>query len=247
MEKKIKKVVAFDFDDTLAVTNSHVGIRSNLLENAFTIASRLGLDIASRDEDWIWVNSTNYETFLSFSSVSISDFEYDYSETMAVDLDSVSPIPSMIIQLKEYLADPDCLVIILTARAGYTDVWSPVNKCVIPSTNREGIASFLNSQGIIIPDHHIHTVGDVAAEGGLTSVAKANVLSHYAIAYQPEEIIFYDDSERNIARASKIHLREGVNSRITLNYVKDGHVARSVQSNKGLKQWLYRIFKTMLE
>lgn len=250
MEKKsIKKVVAFDFDDTLAITDSLVGVRSVSNTDLSKVFADHGIKPARETGGWTCVDSRSYEILLSTGGAFLSDLEFDYTETMSVDLENIIPIEAMIRNMRQHLADPEVLVIVLTARAGYAEVWSDMNQRFVSARNRQGISAFLNSQGIIIPEHHIHTVGDVAAEGGSTSVAKADVLAHYAMLHKPLQIVLYDDSQRNIDQVQNINRRFKTGCEIVTNHVEEGVVTEVISSKdkKGLKQWFYSILKTMLE
>ena len=155
----------------------------------------------------------------------------------------------MIGLMRESLHEPDTITIVLTARAGHTKAWSPSHKKMVSAKNREKISAFLNHHGMILPDSMIHTVGDVAEEGGNTAVAKAEVLKGYAKRYRPEEIVLYDDSSRNLKQVSMITRSPDVQCRVITKKVHCGIVEKVKHSHykKGIKELLSSIFKCMLE
>lgn len=250
MEKNlVNRVVAFDFDDTLAVTDCEIGARSKVGDSLSLEFKTRGIQFREGQDGWVWLDSVNYEKVQSASGLHSFHIEFDYYESMDINLNSLLPVHSMIKLMKESLDDPDTITIILTARAGHTEVWSPARKKFVSAKNREKISAFLNRHGMILPDNRIHTVGDVASEGGDTAEAKAEVLRGYAKRYRPGEVILYDDSSRNLKQVSKIAKSPGVRCRVTTKKVHCGIVQKVKHSHykKGIKELLSSIFKCMLE
>jgi len=249
VQKSIRRVVAFDFDDTLATTDSSIGVRLREGGPIHDLVKSKGIHTVSTADGWDWLNSENYEKLQSAFPFTFDCFEFDYTETMSINLETIKPIQEIIEILRSTLDDPETLTIILTARSGYSRVWSPSKKFWIKSRNREDISSFLNSQGIIVPLERIHTVGDIGNEGGDTAVAKADVLERYANEYSLSEIILYDDSRRNIEEALKLPFRPSVDCQVVVKEIRDGMISRTIRQNDkiGIKERFLRIFNRMLE
>ena len=200
--KETKRVLAFDFDDTLAKTKSLIGVRLQD-EQADTEEYLIdaGISFKSAKNGYWWVNSKNYET-LESSCVSPHDtFLFDYTHTMNIDLRTAKEIPFMFSKLQEAYDDPHTLPIIVTARAGVVTEFSPSQQKYVKCQNRPKILQFLSKRGIHIPERNLHTVGDTYGD---TAEAKHNVLESYIQRLKLEELIFYDDSERNVLAAMEL-------------------------------------------
>ena len=74
--------------------------------------------------------------------------------------------------------DPGSKVAIITAR---------------PSGSKKDISAFLIAHGMNIADSDINTVGD---QGG-KPIHKLAVAKQYVVDYQPKQVHFYDDSQKN--------------------------------------------------
>jgi hypothetical protein len=249
VEKYIKRVVAFDFDDTLAITDSSIGVRLKAGGPIHELVKSKGIHSRKTEDGWDWLDSENYEKLQSLFPSTFNCFEFDYTQTMSVNLETVQPINHIIELLRESLDDPETLTIILTARSGHSTIWSPSRKCEVESRNKQCIANFLNTQGIIIPIEHIHTVGDIGNLGGDTAVAKADVLEGYANEYSLSEVVLYDDSRRNIEEALKLPRRPSFNCEIVIKEVRSGKITRTIRQNRkiGIKERFLRIFNRIPE
>jgi len=206
----IKNLYAFDFDDTLAITSSLIGVRRTL-ENGeadpefknWVVDNSIDFeDIESEgtSEEIIWFSSEDFATYQQkhkndldyLNSNNLID-QYDFSQTGSIDLEKSSPISSMLDLLKNAQSSPDSLAIILTARTGRTPIASLSGQSIQPS-NVEDIGEFLDSHGISLSQSLINTAGDV----GVGPAAKASVIKSYIAQYNPENIYFYDDSQGNL-------------------------------------------------
>jgi hypothetical protein len=210
MPGKIKKLFAFDFDDTLAITDNLIGVRRTgpdgtadssfmdwILDNSLDFDS---VENKGTENEIVWFSS---EDFAHYEQKARKDLEYlssnsledvfDFSETASVDVNSTSPVENIMNIAKKAQSSPQSLVIIITARSGNQNLDSLRGNSV-KATNREDISQFLNSQGLSISSGDIHTAGDM---GGNPS-AKANIMKSYIDQYDPEEVYFYDDNSGNI-------------------------------------------------
>ena len=207
--KEIKRVLAFDFDDTLAKTKSLIGVRLQD-EKADTeeYLVEAGISFKNSKNGYWWINSKNYEILESSCIAPHETFLFDYTHTMNIDLRTAKEIPFMFQKLRDAYNDPETLPIIVTARAGVVTEFSASQQKYVKCQNRSKILRFLSKRGIDIPGKNLHTVGDTYGD---TAEAKRNVLRTYLENFKLEELIFYDDSERNVisAMALRKSLPEG--------------------------------------
>jgi len=210
MPSQIKKIFAFDFDDTLAVTESLIGVRRItpdgktdpsfidwILDNSLDFES---IENKGGENEIIWFSSEEFASYEQkiredsdyLNSNSLEDI-FDFSETASVNLESTSPISSVINIAKSAQSVPGAIVVIITARSGNENIASLRGSSVKP-TNKEDISKFLQSQGLSVSGANIQTAGDT---GGSPS-AKAKIMKSYIDQHDPEEVYFYDDNSGNI-------------------------------------------------
>ena len=247
--KKIKRVVAFDFDDTLAITDSLIGITTDLPIDLSQALESFGVSYREKKDEYLWIDSCNYEKLESSSAIEELKIRFDYCQTLSLNVHSAKPIFPMIRAMQKAASDPETKVIVVTARAGYAKIWSESLGREVSATNREKITDFLRAHNIEVPDEDLHTVGDISEVGGDTAIAKAGVLMFYATKHPYAKIVFYDDSERNFRAASRMHKFYGIRNPVVVHKVKNGSIIKTKRlSHKiGIKQRLNRIFKCMLE
>lgn len=206
----IKKLFAFDFDDTLAVTPSVIGIRRKdssgnadpefknyLLDNQIDF---LDVEHENTGNELFWLDSGMFAKYESLhqkdlkylDNLGLSD-EYDFSKTASVDLESSNPINPIVDLVKQAHAEPDSKVVIITARSGVSKIPSLSGNPVTPS-NRQDIVDFLDQQGVSVGSGDISTTGD----SGGSPQEKVAALKNYINRYDPEEIYFYDDNNNNV-------------------------------------------------
>jgi len=210
MPRKIDKLFAFDFDDTLAITNSIIGVRrvnssGHADEGFMDWILDHSLDFESVDnrgthDEIIWFSSEDYAKYeeksrkdLNYLNANQLKDEFDFSKTASVDLENTSPIDNVLSIAKEAQSTSNSLVVIITARSGNQNLFSLSGRSVKP-TNQSDISQFLADQGLSISDSDINTAGD---SGGSPS-AKAQIMRSYIDNYNPEEVYFYDDSSGNV-------------------------------------------------
>lgn len=216
----IKRVVAFDFDDTLAKTKSLIGVKLRDSEkNTEKYLESAGIAFKHVRDDFWWIDSKNYEKLESSCNAPHETFLFDYTHTMDVDLRTVRGIPNLIDKFKAALQDPDSLPIVVTARAGVVTEFSVSRQKNVECKNRPKILKFLSTRGISIPKENLHTVGDTTGD---TSESKYNVLESYLQRFKLDELIFYDDSERNIAAAARLKSVLPLGCRLLVYQVEDG-------------------------
>jgi len=216
--KTIKKVVAFDFDDTLAKTKSLIGVRlRDPSGDTSEYLHSVGVSYKSEEGGYLLIDSMNYEILESSCESPHDVFLFDYTQTMNIDLRTAREINFMFKKLQSAYGDPAVLPIIVTARAGVVTEFSPVKQRYVKSQNRPKILRFLETRGITIPPENLHTVGDTCGD---TAEAKRNVLASYLQSLKLDEMIFYDDSERNITSAMKLRSSLPVGCRLYVYQVK---------------------------
>ena len=210
MAKQVKRIFAFDFDDTLAITSSIIGVkRVNqegkadqgfvdwVLDNSLDFDS---VDGKGTDNQIIWFSSEDFARYeekvredLDYLNANSLEDEFDFSKTASIDLDSAAPISPVLDIALQAQNQSGSLVIIITARAGKGTIKSLAGSSVTP-TNRDDISKFLQSQGLGVSNANINTAGD----SGGNPAAKASIVQSYIERYEPEEIYFYDDNSGNV-------------------------------------------------
>lgn len=245
----IKKIIAFDFDDTLAQTVSTIGIRRLLSDGTpdeefedFLLDNNIQY-LRKEDEFW-WLDSANFALFEELPVPSGFEDEIDYSGTASIDIATSKGIGSMLAKLAEAQADPEALALVVTARAGNKEMFSPARGANIQPQNRQQIIQFLNDNGIGISENQLHTVGDMDGE---TPAGKATVLAGYIDTHQPEELIFYDDSERNVRAVAQLCKRYAPSVRISAYRVNNGSAGAPEMCNESFIERLRRIVKNRLK
>lgn len=251
----IKRIIAFDFDDTLAQTVSTIGIR-RLLDDGNSIDDDEIPDDSF--EDWLldnniqyvrnehgfyWLDSANFALYEELPVPNGTKDEIDYSGTASIDMELSKGISSMLGKLAEAQADPETLALVVTARAGSKDMYSPAQGANITPQNRQQIIQFLNDNGIGISENQLHTVGDMDGE---TPAGKASVLAGYLDQHKPEELIFYDDSERNVRAVAQLCKQYSPNVKISAYQVTNGSASAPQTCKEGIKQRLREILMSVL-
>ena len=244
----VKRIIAFDFDDTLAKTVSTIGVRrlkgeapdedfeDFLLDN--------NIQYLRKENDFFWLDSANFALFEELPVPAGKDDEIDYSGTASIDVELSKGIASMLGKLAQAQADPDALALVVTARAGKKMMFSPAQGANIQPTNRQQIIEFLSDNGISISEDQLHTVGDMDGE---TPAGKASVLAGYLDSLQPEELIFYDDSERNVKAVAQLCKRYAPSVRISAYRVNNGSTGAPEMCNETFIERLRRIVRSRLE
>jgi len=251
----IKRIIAFDFDDTLAQTVSSIGVR-RILDDGNSIDDDEMLD--GTFEDWLldnniqytrnehgfyWLDSANFALYEELQVPDGFKDEIDYSGTASIDMSLSKGIGSMLGKLAEAQADPETLALVVTARAGNKDMYSPARGANITPQNRQQIIQFLNDNGIGISDGQLHTVGDMDGE---TPAGKASVLAGYLDQHQPEELIFYDDSERNVRAVAQLCKQYSPDVKISAYRVANGSASSPETCTESIKDRLRKILMTVL-
>ncbi len=210
MPARIKTLYAFDFDNTLAITPSIIGVRRTTPEGISDPtfedwALDMGLDIEDienegTDNEIIWFDSgmfANYEAKhrrdLDYLESNGFEDEYDFSKTASVDLDATTGIESMVSLLQQAYGDPNSKVVIITARSG-TGAIPSLSGGSVAATNVDDIQKFLQGQGVSLDASSVSTAGDA----GGSPQAKVQALQSYIDQYDPELLYFYDDSAGNV-------------------------------------------------
>jgi len=247
LENNIKRIVAFDFDDTLAETNSMIGVRFNTEGAAFEeFLFDNNIQFVEFASDFWWLDSANYALLEDVELPPGESIEADYAQTMRIDMSTLKVIQPMLNKMSEALKDPDTLTLVVTARAGNAITFSPSLGKNVKSSNREQIMLFLQGNGLAIPESNLHTVGGKEAD---TSIAKARVLENYLKKYKPEELVFYDDSDRNVRTVAKLCKGTSPHVKISAYKVANGRPVdrQGCDHKKGIKDRLREILSSILE
>ena len=244
----IKRIIAFDFDDTLAQTVSTIGVRRLLADGTpdksfedFLLDNNI--QYVRNEHGFWWLDSANFALFEELPVPKGSEDEIDYSETASIDMELSKGISSMLSKLSEAQADPETLALVVTARAGSKDMYSPAQGANITPQNRQQIIQFLNDNGIGISDNQLHTVGDMDGE---TPAGKASVLAGYLDKHQPEELIFYDDSERNVRAVAQLCKQYSPDVKISAYQVANGSASSPETCTENIKDRLRKILMSVL-
>ena len=216
MPKQIKRLFAFDFDDTLAVTTSIIGVRritpdgksdpefiNWILDNDLDFQDIEG---KGSDSEIFWFESGDFAKYeaahkndLEYLTLNELTDEFDFSKTASVDLDSTTPIDSILGIMQQAYGDPESQVVVITARSGTGELPS-LSGMPQQATNIKDIQNFLKSQGVSLSSKHVSTAGDIGGGPG----AKAQVMMGYIEFYNPEYVYFYDDNAGNVAAISQL-------------------------------------------
>lgn len=197
----IDSLFVFDFDDTLAKTNSVVGINRKHLgkddkqfRNWLLNHNIYPLNEKTTDsgDHYFYVSTDDFAKFQSgaadVASESIVD-TYDFGSTAQIDLGGVTPLKNVIEILKKAESLPNSRVIIVTARSG-GEIDTPFGR--IKTSNRDDINAFIGSQGVDVDYSHIYAVGSNDPKD------KASIVRSYITKLGPKEVYFYDDNEKNL-------------------------------------------------
>jgi FMN phosphatase YigB (HAD superfamily) len=244
----IKRIIAFDFDDTLAHTVSTIGIRRLSADGSkdsefedFLLDNNI--QYVRKNHGFWWLDSANFALFEDLPVPPNVKDEIDYSETASIDMALSKGIGSMLSKLAEAQSDPESIALVVTARAGDKVMFSPAKGADVTPQNREQIIQFLKDNGIGISPDQVHTVGDMDGE---TPQGKASVLATYLDQHQPEELIFYDDSERNVKAVAQLCKQYSPNVKISAYRVANGNAASPEICKEGIKHRLREILMSVL-
>ena len=248
IDMPIKRIIAFDFDDTLAQTVSTIGVRRLLPDGTADKAFEdflldNNIQYLRNEHGFYWLDSANFALFEELPVPDGKEDEIDYSGTASIDMELSKGISSMLSKLADAQADPEALALVVTARAGNKEMYSPAQGANIQPQNRQQIIQFLNDNGIGISEGQLHTVGDM---DGDTPEGKASVLAGYLDQHQPEELIFYDDSERNVRAVAQLCKRYAPSVRISAYRVSNGSTGTPEMCNETFIERLRRIVRSRL-
>ena len=174
----IKNLFAFDFDDTLAITPSIIGIQRALPDGKsdpefrdWILDQNLDIhDIENPDtsNEIVWFTSGDFAKYEKahrldleyLDSNSLEDL-YDFTKTASIDVDGSSPISPVLDILKDASSDSNSRVVIITARSGNQPMQGLASQETINPTNQQDIRDFLSGQGINLGSGNITTAGDI--------------------------------------------------------------------------------------
>lgn len=242
----IRKIVAFDFDDTLAVTESRIGVQrpaaagasSSALEDWLLDHNIQYVDVTGTgDNEFYWLDSANFALYEEHAE----GFEdvIDYVGTSSFDVSKAQVITPMLKKLVEAESDPDTLALIITARAGKKQMYSPSQGTSVKPLNRPQILQFLKDNGTSFDDSRLHTVGD---QGSNSAAHKVNVLIGYLNKYKPDELIFYDDNENNVRAVAALCKQFAPSVKISAFRVAAGWISSESGCNETVNLRLKKIF-----
>jgi hypothetical protein len=206
----IKNLFAFDFDDTIAVTPSIIGVKrykgdiSDLSFRDWIFENNLDVhEIVDEDTDneIIYFTSSQFAEYekayredIEFIENNFIQDHYDFTSTASVDLEQSEHIESIMKILKSAYGDSNSRVVVITARGGKKPIQTLITKKEITPTNRQDIKNFLSGQGVDISPKDITTAGDI----GEGPEAKVAAMEKYIKIYHPKNIFFYDDNIGNV-------------------------------------------------
>ena len=208
---EIENLFAFDFDDTLAITPSIIGVqrvdangqsdsgfRDWILENNLDIHE---IENPDSPNEIIWFTSGDFAKYEKAHRADIEFLEsnsfqdnYDFTETASVDVGGSSPISSLLDILKQASEEANSRVVIITARGGKEPMQGLSSRGMVNPTNQQDIQDFLTGQGVDLDFGNITTAGDL----GQGPKAKVKAMETYIDMYNPKNIFFYDDNQGNI-------------------------------------------------
>ena len=238
----IRKIVAFDFDDTLATTESQVAVQridaSGVPDSSFEDwLLDHNIQYSGRSNDFYWFDSANFALYEEYAHG--FDDIIDYTGTSTFDIETAEIIPPMLRKLAEAESDPNTLALIVTARGGKKELYSPSQGATIQPDNRRQILQLLKDNGVSIDDSRLYTVGDMSED---SAVAKTVVLTRYLEKYKPEELIFYDDNENNVRAVAELCKRFAPSVRITAYRVANGAISSPSECNEVVNLRRKKIF-----
>lgn len=207
----IENLFAFDFDDTLAITPSIIGVKRSdnsgksdpnfrewIHQNNLDFHE---IENPDSEDEIIWFSSGDFAKYekahgkdIEFLEGNQLRDEYDFTKTASVDVDNSSPISPILDIMKDAASQPNSRVVIITARGGENSVRGLGGRGMTKPTNREDIRNFLSNQGISMDSSNITTAGDI----GEGPSAKIAAMENYIDVYSPQNIYFYDDNLRNV-------------------------------------------------
>jgi hypothetical protein len=207
----IENLFAFDFDDTLAITPSIIGVQRVSSDGKSDPGFRdwiheYDLDIhdienPDTDSEIIWFTSGDFAKYekahrldLEYIESNSLEDKYDFTETASVDVGGSSPISPILDLLKDATTSSNSRVVIITARSGQAPMAGLSNRGTVSPTNRQDIQDFLSGHGINVGSGNITTAGDL----GQGPRAKVKAMKTYIDMYSPKNILFYDDNQGNI-------------------------------------------------
>jgi hypothetical protein len=241
----VRKIVAFDFDDTLATTESRIGVNrlsaagpsDATLEDWLLDHNIQYIDTTGEGDDkFYWLDSANFVLYEEHAEG--FDDVIDYTGTSSFDISTAQAIPPMLKKLVEAEADPDTLALIITARAGKKPMYSPSQGISVKPLNRPQIIQFLKDNGIGFGSSRLHTVGD---QGPDSAANKVNVLTGYLNKYKPDELIFYDDNENNVRAVATLCKQFAPSVKISAFRVAAGWISSESGCNETVNLRLKKI------
>ena len=208
---EIENLFAFDFDDTIAITPSIIGVKRVNVEGDSDPGFRDWIGDHSLDmheienedtpKEIVWFTSGDFARYekahredLEYLKSNNLDDLYDFTRTASVDVGGSSPIDPIINILKQASSSPNSKVVIITARSGNTPMATLRGGPSVQPTNQQDIRDFLELQGVGIDSGNITTAGDI----GQGPKAKVKAMESYIDAYNPKTIYFYDDNMGNV-------------------------------------------------
>jgi hypothetical protein len=236
---EIENLFAFDFDDTLAITPSIIGVqrinatgvadpgfREWIMENNLDIHD---IENPDSDRELIWFSSGDFAKYekshkadLEYLESNSLEDRYDFTKTASIDVGGSSPVAPILDILKQASQDSGSRVVIITARSGTEPMQGLSSSSVITPTNQQDIQDFLSLQGVDLGAGNITTAGDL----GPGPSAKVKAMEAYIDMYNPKNILFYDDNQGNVEAIAEMceEYFPGINIK-TFKVSKDGNVS----------------------
>jgi len=220
----INAIYIFDFDDTLAVTDTLVGVgRPDGAEvesdgpdrtfKEFLYANNIEWDIntggAGTPDDPVFLDSF---AFGVYEKVTVDQYGHEFRKRDTRDYSQAyyilnhNPLVNVLSILKDVSHRPNTEVAVVTARATTSSAFRDKEGKPISGKNRDQIHDILTTAGVRIDRSDIYTTGDdkYGDEGevirGGQPEDKLRVITGLVEKYNPKNLYFYDDQTKNLNR-----------------------------------------------
>lgn len=196
----LENLFVFDFDDTLAETESLIGVarehagKNDDLFREWLVQHDLFPVNEKRTDSltFFYITSEDFAKYQKFAADDISENivdHFDFTGTASVDNTTAKPNKQIVDILRRAEMAPKSRVIIVTARSN-NQFDSPFGS--VQPTNRDDIAKFLQGVGSDVSGKQIFPVGSSDPS------AKVAIIRKYIDSLGPRRVYFYDDNNLNV-------------------------------------------------
>ena len=221
-EGGINAIYIFDFDDTLAVTDTLVGVgrpdgaevevggpdrtfKEFLQANDIEWDEKVGG--AGTADDPVFLDSFGFGVY---EKVTVDQYGHDFRKKDIRDYSQAyyilnhDPLKNVLSILKDVSHRSDTEVAVVTARATVSSAFKDKEDNPVKGKNRDQIHDILSSAGVRIDPSDIYTTGDDRSGPGGETIRggqpedKLRVITTLVKKYQPKNLYFYDDQTKNL-------------------------------------------------